>query len=182
MTDARAMQSEEMAPAEPVLLRLRSGRTAGLVIGGGIGGGMLVMGIVSTAASAHSLSAIPGAIVGYGGAILPLVIAAILIAVCRSELWLVPEKKTLRMLTFRPWLRTPRVEEAPLSEYAGVRTSKMSDDYGNATLVSLVTTAGEDVPLRQFSDDVEAHTYAEKLAAAAGLWMRTAEEAKPAEA
>ena len=91
-----------------------------------------------------------------------------IIAVCRSELWLLPEQKSLRLLTFRPWLRQPRVEEAPLSEYAGVRTSKMSDDYGNATLVSLVTAGGEDVPLRQFMQeawDRLNETYPEILAA-----------------
>lgn len=172
------MQTEETAPAEPLLLRLRSGRTAGLVIGGGIGGGMLLMGVISAAASAQSLAAIPGAFVGYGGAVLPLIVAAVIIAVCKSELWLVPEKKIFRMLTYRPWLRGPRVEDAPLSEYAGVRTSKMSDDDGNATLVSLVTTAGEDVPLRQFKDDAEAHAYAEKLGSAAGYWVRAAEQDK----
>ena len=176
------MQPEETATTEPLLLRLRSGRTAGLVIGGGIGGGMLLMGVISAAASAHSLAAIPGAILGYGGAILPLVIAALIIAVCRSELWLVPEKKIFRMLTYRPWLRAPRVEDAPLSEYAGVRTAKMSDDYGHATLVSLVTTAGEDVPLRQFKDEVEAHAYAEKLASAAGYWVRASEQESAAKA
>ena len=175
------MEPEETAAA-PLLLRFRSGRTAALVIGGGIGGGKLLLGVATTAASAPSMAAVWNAVLGYGGAILPLLVAAALIAVCRSELWLVPEKKSIRLLTFRPWRRGPRVEEAPLSEYAGVRTSKMSDDYGNATLVSLVTTTGEDVPLRQFEDEVEAHTFAEKLATTAGLWIRGAEDPKPLEA
>ena len=152
------------------------------MIGGGIGGGMLVMGVITAVASAHSFAAAWNAFLGYGAAILPLLVASAIIAVCRSELWLVPEHQSIRLLTFRPWLRQPRVEQAPLSEYAGVRTSKMSDDYGNATLVSLVTAGGEDVPLRQFSDEVEAHTFAEKLASAAGLWIRGAEDPKPAEA
>lgn len=176
------MQPDETARPDPLLLRLRSGRTAGLVIGAGIGGGMLLMGVISAAASAHSLAAIPSALLGYGGAILPLVIAAVIIAVCKSELWLVPDERIFRMLTYRPWLRAPRVEDAPLSEYAGVRTSKMSDDYGNATLVSLVTTAGEDVPLRQFSDAAEAQAYAEKLASTAGYWLRDGADPKPADA
>ncbi|MEZ4312539.1 MAG: hypothetical protein R3F14_31305 [Polyangiaceae bacterium] len=125
--------------------------------------------------------AIAGAFIGYGIAILPLVLLAAIVAVCKSELWLLPTQKTIRLLTYRPWLRTPRVEEAPLSEYAGVRTAPMTDDYGKGTLVSLVTTGGEDVPLRQFSDESEAATFAEKLAAASGLWVRAAEQ-KPAEA
>lgn len=166
---------------EPILLRLRSGKTAALVIGGGMGGGTVLLGVGSAAASAMRGGAILGALVGYAVAVLPLVLLAVIVAVCKSELWLLPEQRTLRMLTYRPWLRTPRVEEASLSEYAGVRTSKMTDDYGKATLVSLVTTSGEDVPLRQFSDEPEALAYAEKLGAAAGLWVRSAEE-KPAEA
>lgn len=173
---------DSASSTEPMLLRLRSGKTAALVIGGGLGGGTLLLGVGSTAASALKGGALLGAMVGYGIAVLPLLLLAAIVAVCKSELWLLPEKRTLRMLTYRPWLRTPRVEEAPLSEYAGVRTSKMTDDYGNATLVSLVTTSGEDVPLRQFSDDAEALGYAEKLGAAAGLWVRTTEEQKPAEA
>jgi hypothetical protein len=181
------MPHEDASPAAPmdgapILLRLRSGKTAALVIAGGFGGGTLVLGTASTAASAARGTAIVSALLGYGIAILPLLVLAAIIAVCRSELWLVPESRTLRMLTYRPWRRLPRVEEAPLSEYAGVRTSRMTDDYGNATLVSLVTTGGEDVPLRQFSDEVEAHAYAEKLGSAAGFWVRAADETKPATA
>jgi hypothetical protein len=160
---------------EPMLLRLRSGKTAALVIGGGMGGGTVLLGVGSTAASALSGGAILGALVGYVVAVLPLLVLAAIVAVCKSELWLLPESRTLRMLTYRPWLRKPRIEEAPLSEYAGVRTSKMTDDYGKATLVSLVTTSGEDVPLRQFSDESEALSYAENLATAAGLWVRASE-------
>jgi hypothetical protein len=170
---------ETATSTDPILLRLRSGKTAALVIGGGIGGGTLLLGVGSTAASALRGGAVLGALLGYGVAVLPILLFAAIVAVCKSELWLLPEQRTIRMLTYRPWLRAPRVEEASLSEYAGVRTSKMTDDYGNATLVSLVTTAGEDVPLRQFSDEAEALTYAEKLCAAAGLWVRATEE-KPA--
>ena len=57
MTDARAMQPDETARPDPLLLRLRSGRTAGLVIGAGIGGGMLLMGVISAAASAEGAMA-----------------------------------------------------------------------------------------------------------------------------
>ncbi len=158
------------APGPPMLLRLRSGKTAALVVGGGIGGGTIVMGVASAAsAGGHAMA---GAFVGYGVAVLPILLFAAVVAVCKSELWFVPETQTLRMLTHRPWLRRPRVEEAPLSEYAGVRTAPMTDDYGKGTLVSLVTTGGEDVPLRQFKSDSEAKTYAEKLGEAAGLWVR----------
>lgn len=178
------MPHEEPSPPAPapLLLRLRSGKTAALVVGVGMGGGTIIMGVASTAASAAKGGAIVGALIGYGIAVLPLVLLAVIVALCKSELWLVPETRTLRMLTFRPWLRRPRVEEAPLSEYAGVRTSKMTDDYGNATLVSLVTTTGEDVPLRQFKDETEATTYAEKLGEAAGLWVRSANQTEPAPA
>ena len=175
----------EEAPAprtEPMLLRLRSGKTAALVVGVGMGGGTIVMGVASTAASAAKGGAIVGALIGYGLAVLPLVLLAVIVAVCKSELWLVPETRTLRMLTFRPWLRQPRVEDASLSEYAGVRTSKMTDDYGKATLVSLVTTEGEDVPLRQFKDEAEAQTFAEKLGGAGGLWVRATAETTAAPA
>jgi hypothetical protein len=178
------MQTDDSpAPgAEPILLRLRSGKTAALVIAGGFGGGTLILGTASTAASAARGGAILGALLGYGVAILPLLALAAIVAVCKSELWLLPGAKTFRMLTYRPWRLQPRVEEAPTSEYSGVRTSKMSDDHGAATLVSLVTTEGEDVPLRQFKDEVEAQTYAEKLGDAAGLWVRAAEAKSPAAA
>ncbi|MBK8259068.1 MAG: hypothetical protein IPK82_41220 [Polyangiaceae bacterium] len=171
MTDASTASPDE----KPILLRLRSGKIAAAVIGFGIGGGTLLLGVASTAASAAKGAAVMGAIVGYGLAVLPLFVVAGVIAVCKSELWLLPQARTLRMLTYRPWLRSPRVEEASLSEYSGVRTSKITDDYGAATLVSLVTTGGEDVPLRQFSDATEATAYAAKLGEAAGLWVREAE-------
>lgn len=178
------MQTDDL-PAQstdPMLLRLRSGKIAAIVIAGGFAGGTLLLGTASTAFSATGAAAILGALLGYGVAVLPLLALAAIIAACKSELWLLPETRTIRMLTYRPWRLSPRVEEAPLSEYAGVRTSKMTDDYGAATLVSLVTTTGEDVPLRQFKDAAEAVTFAEKLGATAELWVRAAEEAKPAAA
>lgn len=168
------MQTDDLPSpsAEPILLRLRSGKTAALVIALGFGGGTLILGTVSAAASGARGGAILGALLGYGLAVLPLLLLAAIIAVCKSELWLLPETQAFRMLTYRPWRLSPRVEEAPVSEYAGVRTSKMTDDYGAATLVSLVTASGEDVPLRQFKDEAEAQSYAEKLGDAAGLWVR----------
>lgn len=172
---------ETASVTDPILLRLRSGKTAALVIGGGLGGGTILLGVGSTAASAMRGGAILGALVGYALAVLPLLALAAIVAVCKSELWLLPEQRSLRMLTYRPWLRRPRVEEASLSEYAGVRTSKIQDDYGDATLVSLVTTTGEDVPLRQFSKAEEATSYAENLGRAAGLWVRGADDASGAQ-
>lgn len=175
------MQPDETtSPAvEPMLLRLRTGKTAALVIALGFGGGTIVLGVGTVAASGN-FRAMLSAFLGYGLAVVPLLVLAGVIAVCKSELWLLPDKGTLRMLTYRPWRLSPRVEEAPLSEYAGVRTSKMADDYGNATLVSLVTTSGEDVPIRQFKKEDEAAEYAEKLGAATGFWVRAADESKAA--
>ena len=174
--DEGSTSAEGAARAEPMLLRLRSGKTAAIVIAAGFGGGTMLLGVASTAASAMRGGALLGAILGYGIAVLPLLALAGIIAVCKSELWLVPESKSFRMLTYRPWRLAPRVEEAPISEYAGVRTAKMKDDDDGSTLVSLVTSSGEDVPLRQFSEEAEALEYASKLGEAAGLWVRAAEE------
>lgn len=165
--------------ARPMLLRLRSGKTAALVIALGFGGGMTLLGVGSAA-----LSPLPGfslfaALKGYLLATAPLFLLAAIIALCRSELWLDPEAKALRLLTFRPWRIRPRVEEASVSEYSGVRTGPAPEDDGGGILVSLVTAGGEAVPLRQFRARDEAVAYAEQVAAAVGLWLRHEEaEAK----
>lgn len=159
---------------QPMLLRRRSGRTAALVIGLGFGGGTLLLGVGSAVASASPALTLPSAIVGYGIGALPFFILALLVGISRSELWLIPEARTLRMLTYRPWRLGPRIEEAPLSEYAGVRTEPADEEDGGGVLVSLVTAQGEAVALRQFPDQAEAAPYAEKLATAAGLWIRHA--------
>src|SRR5262245_14066371 len=75
----------DTAPAAaPMLLRLRSGKIAALVIGGGLGGGTVLLGVGSTAASALQGAAILGALVGYALAVVPLLLLAAIVAVCKS--------------------------------------------------------------------------------------------------
>jgi hypothetical protein len=78
------------------------------------------------------------------------------------------------LLTYRPWRLRPRVEEAPIDEYAGVRTDAASDQDGGGTIVALVSAGGEVVPMRQFKQDAEARRFADDLAKAAQLWVRHA--------
>jgi hypothetical protein len=167
---------------DPLLLRLRSGKTAATVIALGFGGGTLLLGLVSFASEAMRGARIAGILVGYGIAALPFFVLAGLVAACRSELWLVPEARALRLLTYRPWrLGRPRVEQASVDEYAGVRLDPAPEPDGGGTLVSLVSVEGEAVPLRQFPQEGEARAFAERLAGAAGLWLRGgADGAEPA--
>jgi hypothetical protein len=79
----------------------------------------------------------------------------------------------LHLLTFRPWRLQPRVEEAKVSEYAGVRLEPAPEDEGGGFLVSLITSAGEAVPIRQFKDQGEAEPFAETVASSVGLWFRS---------
>lgn len=157
---------------EPILLRLRSGKTAAIVIALGFGGGTLLLGLVSFASEAMRGARIAGILVGYGIAALPFFVLAGLVAVCRSELWLLPEVRALRLLTYRPWRLGPRVEQASVDEYAGVRIDPAPEPNGGGVLVSLVSVEGEAVPLRQFPEEGEARAFAERLAGAAGLWLR----------
>jgi hypothetical protein len=159
----------------PILLRLRSGKTAALVIALGFGGGLTLLGVGSAAFSPLPGFSLFATLKGYLLATSPLFLLAAIIGLCRSELWLDPEARMLRMLTFRPWLFRPRVEEASVSEYAGVRTDPAEEADGGGILVSLVTAGGEAVPLRQFRDRVEAISFAEGIASAVGLWLRHAE-------
>jgi hypothetical protein len=112
------------------------------------------------------------AFTGYLLATLPLFAFAAILVFCRSELWLDPEVGAFRLLTFRPWRLRPRVEQASVSEYSGVRTDPAEEADGGGVLVSLVMAAGEAVPLRQFRDREEALAYAEQVSAASGLWLR----------
>lgn len=164
------MSSEE-SPPQPLLVRLRSGRIAAAVIAFGFGGGTLLLGAVTVTAGALEGGPVLGGLVGYTIAAAPLFLLAAIVAVCRSELWFLPEPRTFRLLTFRPWLRTPRVEEASLDEYAGVRVEPPSDGEGGP-VVSLVATSGEAVPVRQCSDDKEAKAFASELSRVTGLWLR----------
>jgi hypothetical protein len=159
----------------PILLRLRSGKTAALVIALGFGCGLTLLGVGSAAFSPLPGFSLFATLKGYLLATSPLFVLAGIIALCRSELWLDPQARALRMLTFRPWLFRPRVEEASVSEYAGVRTDPAEEADGGGVLVSLVTSGGEAVPLRQFRDRIEAVAFAESVASAVGLWLRHAE-------
>jgi hypothetical protein len=167
----------------PILLRLRSGKTAARVIALGFGGGTMFIGLASLASQiarhAGGLGGVPiaaalrGVLVGYGLAALPFLALAAGVALCRSELWLVPEARAFRLLTYRPWRRGPRVEQASVDEYAGVRIEPAPEQNGGGVLVSLIATDGEAVPLRQFEAEGEARPFAEQLAAATGLWLRS---------
>ena len=156
---------------DPILLRRRTGRTAALVIAAGFCGTTLLLG-VGGAALSGSRGAILPALLGYSLATLPLFLLAGVIAVCRSELWLLPKERVLHLLTFRPWRLQPRVEEGKVSEYAGVRLDPAPEDEGGGFLVSLITAGGEAVPIRQFKLHSEADGFAENVASSVGLWFR----------
>ena len=156
---------------DPILLRRRTGRTAALVIALGFGGTTLLLGVGGAVLSGSRGAVIP-ALLGYSLATLPLFALAAVIAVCRSELWLLPKERVLHLLTFRPWRLQPRVEEAKVSEYAGVRLDAAPEDEGGGSLVSLITAGGEAVPIRQFKDQSEAEAFAESVASSVGLWLR----------
>jgi hypothetical protein len=176
-TDAPKEHASSVAVAErklgkPMLLRLRSGKTAALVIGPGIGGGITLLGVGSAALAHAPTMALLAALTGYLLATLPLFVGAAILVFCRTELWLDPEANAFTLLTFRPWRLRPRVEQASVSEYSGVRTDTAEEADGGGVLVSLVTVEGESVALRQFRDRVEAFAFGERVAAAAGLWWR----------
>jgi hypothetical protein len=156
---------------DPILLRRRTGRTAALVIALGFGGTTLLLGVGGAVLSGSRGAVIP-ALLGYSLATLPLFALAAVIAVCRSELWLLPKERVLHLLTFRPWRLQPRVEEAKVSEYAGVRLEPAPEDEGGGFLVSLITAGGEPVPIRQFKDQSEGELFAESVASSVGLWFR----------
>ncbi len=139
----------------------------------GFGGTVLVLG-VGGAILSGSRGAIVPALLGYSLATLPLFLLAAIIAVCRTELWLLPDERVLHLLTFRPWRLQPLVEEGKVSEYAGVRLDPAPEDEGGGFLVSLITSGGEAVPIRQFKIQSEAEPFAESVASAVGLWFRAA--------
>ncbi|HEY4120225.1 MAG TPA: hypothetical protein VGM56_20310 [Byssovorax sp.] len=159
------------ASAQPMLLRVRSGKTAAKVLAFGFGGATLLIGVGNLVAGWGSVSPL-GLLVGYALAATPFVLLGAIVAACKQELWLVPDLGALRLLTFRPWLRAPRVEQASVTDYAGVRAELAPDQEGGGALVSLVTAGGENVELRQFGDLGEASAFASELAARSGLWLR----------
>jgi hypothetical protein len=156
----------------PFLLRRRSGKIAALVIAAGFGGGTLLLGSITLAAGAMHGGPVLGGLLGYGVAAMPFLLLAAVVAPCKSELWFFPEDRVFRLVTFRPWLRSPRVEQAALDEYAGVRVDPALDKEGGGPVVSLVAVDGEVVPVRQFAEPREAASFAEELGSATGLWVR----------
>jgi hypothetical protein len=166
----------ESRQTEPLLIRRKSGRTFGAVIAFGIGGGLFVLGVLSAIAGSVQVGAIWPAISGYLLALLPLFAVAAVLAACRRELWLLPEQRVLRMLTFRPWLiRGPRVEQASLDDYVAVRTihaaagAQGDGESPSLCVVALVARDGGDVPLRQLADTAEAEALAAQVAELSGL-------------
>ena len=155
-----------------MLLRYRSGRTAALVLAGGFGGGTMLLGVGSVLATPAPMESAFGALFGYFLAAMPFFVFALLVGVSRSELWYVPEQRLLKLLTYRPWRRGPRVEQAPIEEYSGVRTEAGPETDGGGTVVALVTKAGESIPLREFTEEAEAKRFAATLSEASGLWLR----------
>jgi hypothetical protein len=155
-----------------MLLRLRSGKIAAAALIFGFGGGIMLLALGTAASVASEGFSIWGTLIGYALMALPFVLLGVGVALCRSELWLVPEERALRLLTYRPWRRGPRVEQASLDEYAGVMAERASDGEGGGAMVSLVLKNGERVELRQFKPADGAVDFAKDLAARAGLWLR----------
>ena len=118
----------------PILMRLRSGKTAALVIAVGFGGGLTLLGVGTAALSPLTGFSIFAALKGYLLATSPLFALAAIIALCRSELWLDPEARAFRMLTFRPWLfrSLPSSAMRPRAAAASspARTSRWSATIG----------------------------------------------------
>jgi hypothetical protein len=164
---------------EAFLVFRRTGKTIAAVLAGGFGGGTVLLGVgsavaealTSTASASTGARAILPALQGYLLASSPFFLLALLIALCRRELWFLPELGVFRMLTFRPWLlRGPRVEQAPLDEYRALCTEQLDErSEGSGTLVSLITESGECVPVREFKEPIEARAFLEELADVTGL-------------
>jgi hypothetical protein len=158
----------------PFLIFSRSGKTIAAVLAFGFGGGTVLLGVVSALSAAFTAHAAFSALRGYLLAALPFFVAAAVLARCRRELWFVPDARAFRMLTFRPWLLSgPRVEEAPLHEYRGLRTETLRHTAEQqTTVVSLVTEGGDAVPVRQLDRPEEASAFAEELASITGLVLQ----------
>jgi hypothetical protein len=107
----------------------------------------------------------------FGAASLPGIVAGIVIALCRSDLYLDTDKRLFRLVSHRPW-RRPRIIEIPLGEYAGLRAEGPDPRWGGRHVVYLVGEAGEDVPIQMFRSQLEAADFAERIGKAAGMWVR----------
>ncbi|MEZ4440259.1 MAG: hypothetical protein R3B72_14275 [Polyangiaceae bacterium] len=156
---------------DPFLVFRRSGRTIAAVIGLGFGGGTFVLGVASSAVGALSLSALLPAVKGYFLVSLPFFAFGAVLAACRRELWVLPEQKVLRMLTFRPWLlRGPRVEQADLSDYQGLCMVNLDNQAERTTTaVALVPTEGDPVPVKEFGEPSAAEAFLGELGEVTGL-------------
>jgi hypothetical protein len=154
---------------EPFLVFRRTGRFIAAVLALGFGGGTLLLGIGSTMIAAPSLHALWGSFRSYLLVTLPFFLAGGILALCRRELWFVPELRAFRMLTFRPWLFSgPRVEQGSIDDYRGLCT-EVTDASEVAVVVSLVTGGGERVPVREFDKPAEAQAFAQRFAEITGL-------------
>ena len=155
---------------EPFLVFRRTGKTIALVLAGGFGGGTVLLGLMSAASALNSAAILP-AVKGYLLAALPFFVAGALLATCRRELWVVPDAKAVRMLTFRPWhFSGPRIEQAKLDEYTGLCTVSMTHRTEAETLaVALITGEGDRVPVKEFAERDAAEAFALELAEATGL-------------
>jgi hypothetical protein len=168
-----------------MLLRLRTGKIGAAVLIFGIAGGTMLLATGTAVQFAAKGLPFVEPWLGFALCVSPFVLAGIVVAFCRSELWLLPEERALRLLTYRPWLRRPRIEQASLDEYAGVLADRASDRDGGGAMVALVLKSGERVDVRQFKDEASASAFARELAERAGLWLRgelVTEEAPPAAA
>ena len=159
---------------EPFLVSSRSGKTIAKVVAFGFGGGTVVLGLTTTFGIAFSAQALLGAFRGYFLAAIPFFLFGAVLAVCKRELWYVPEASAFRLLTFRPWLfKGPRVEQAPLEEYQAVCAVEVErDDEKPANVVALVTKGGDEVAVREVDDIKEAETFAQALSDVTGLPLR----------
>jgi len=164
--------------SEPFLVFRKTGRTIAAVLAFGFGGGTLLMGVASTAAAAVNARALLNAFLGYFLGALPFFVLAAVLAMCRRELWFVPEARAFRMLTYRPWRRGPRVEQALIDEYKALCSWAIAggEAEGN-TVVALVTEGGERVPLREFHQADEARGFLEQLCDVTGLPRTAARDA-----
>lgn len=147
----------------------------------GFGGGTMLLGLLSSFSVGFSRAALWAAFRGYFLAALPFFVAALVLDRCKREFWFVPSARSFRMLTFRPWqLSGPRVEEARLDDFRAVKTERLElETEQAASVVSLVMTAGDSVPVREFDAPEEANVLAEELARRTGLPLFSEREVEP---
>lgn len=167
-------------PVEPLLVFRRTGKTIAKVLAFGFGGGTLALGLTTSVGGAFRPAAIWAAFYGYFLAASPFFLAGAIVALCWRELWVVQDDdgdRFLRMVTYRPWMFSgPRVEQAAMSEYAAVCTAELTHRAEKASFaVALMTTDGEQVPIREFDEIADARAFVDELATATGLAIRRAE-------